>query len=79
MGDQTEQSTEPSRRMAVLDGVSERLIGWACLGLAGTEWVDPSVFQIDISQAMGFGVFGFLVATGRANEVVKYLATRLLK
>ena len=76
---QSEQDVDGGGKLLAFDKISERLIGWACLGLSGTEWVDPSIFQIDTSQALGFAVFGFFVATGRANEITKYLAEKILK
>ncbi len=57
--------------LSYLDGISERLIGWGCVGAAVTECVSPQLLAIDLTQAGGLGVFGFLIATGRADAAVR--------
>jgi hypothetical protein len=57
-------------RIDKLDQISERLIGWGCLGATVTEYVNPNLLAMDISHAAGLGAFGFLLATGRASAIV---------
>jgi hypothetical protein len=60
-------------RLPAIDAAIERIAGLACMAAAGTEVVAPQVLSIDLAHAAGLGVFGFLVATGRAEAVVRRL------
>lgn len=59
------------------DKISERLIGWGCIAATVTEYVKPEILALDLSQAAGLGIFGFLVATGRASNAVRKLGDML--
>jgi hypothetical protein len=58
-------------KLTDLDGISERVIGWGCIMATVTEYVKPELLAMDLSHAAGVGVFGFLVATGRANAAIR--------
>jgi hypothetical protein len=60
-------------RLPTVDAIIERLAGLACMAAAGTEVAAPQILSINLAQAAGLGVFGFLIATGRAEAVVRRL------
>jgi hypothetical protein len=63
------------------DRIAERAIGLSCFGAAATEFINPALLAMDANYASSLGVFGFLLATGRAgvaSNLVKSIALRLL-
>ncbi|MEG3123775.1 hypothetical protein [Sphingomonas sp. GB1N7] len=64
-------------KLTDIDLISERLVGWVCMAATVTEYVDPKLLALDISQAAGVGAFDFLLATGRASAVVKKIGRML--
>lgn len=60
-------------KLPTIDAVIERVAGVSCMAAAATEVALPQVLSIDLSQAAGLAIFGFLVATGRAEAVIRRL------
>jgi hypothetical protein len=60
-------------KLPAVDAAIERIAGIACMAAGGTEIISPEFLSIDLSQAGGLAVFGFLIATGRAEAVVRRL------
>jgi len=60
-------------RFKTFDGISTRIAGWVGMGICLTEMVAPSLLIIDLQQALGFGVGGLLLGTGRGQVLVEFI------
>jgi hypothetical protein len=69
------------RARVIHDLIAERAMGLASFGAAATEFINPTLLAFDLNVASSLGVFGFLLATGRAgvaSDLVKTGVRRML-
>jgi hypothetical protein len=60
-------------KLPVIYAVIEIVAGIACMAAAGTELVSPQALAINLPEAAGLAIFGFLISTGRADSAVRRL------
>ena len=57
----------------VFDAIATRFGGWLGVAGAAAEILNPNALALDLHQAVGLGVGGLLLGTGRANVVVDFI------